>query len=380
MHRRQFLQSTVAGCIWLNCLPFSVRAAEATLAPKKLIWVMLRGAMDGMHAVVPIGDAHLMQHRAALVTPIKDKLLPLDPHFALHPSLVSMHSLYRQGHLIPIVAVASGYRERSHFDAQDQMESGLDQTDYDSGWLARTLQQTHGEGLVIARSIPIALRGADNSQSWYPSQLRPADEDLIDRLANLYEGNAQYAQWLNQAIESRDLMGKKEAKGRPSPKFDYLAERCARIMSANPMANCAMLEMGGWDTHNGQVNRLARQFAELDAGISNLQTHLGDAWNDTVVIVSTEFGRTVAINGTSGTDHGTASSLFVAGGRVKGGKVLGDWPGLAPQNLYENRDLKPTSDVRTWMGAILNQHLGLSMRQTSKVFPDLKSFSKIQIV
>ncbi len=374
--RRQFIQSSVAGCVLMAASPSQALANPndtLTNKPKKLIWVMLRGAMDSIHAVVPTSDPDLMRHRASLVTPIADQLLPLNANFALHPAFKNLHKLYHQKEFSPVVAVASGYRKRSHFDGQDQMEGGLDEITYDNGWLARVLAEYQGEGLAISRAIPIALRGAEKNQSWYPSQFRPAEDDLLARLANLYEQDEQFSMWLNEAIESRKLMGKRESKGRPSPTFDYLAERCGVILSNNTNASCAMLEMGGWDTHNAQVARLNRQFSELDKGILALKNALGETWKDTAVVITTEFGRTVAVNGTKGTDHGTGSAMFLVGGAIKGGNVLGSWPSLANAALYENRDLMPTSDVRSWIAAVLHQHLHIKKDKIAAIFPNVKS-------
>jgi len=370
--RRQFIQSSVAGCVLMAATP-SQLLAKTIEKPKKLVWVMLRGAMDSLHAVVPTSDPDLMKHRGSLVTPIADKLLPLDANFALHPAFKNLHKLYHQKHFAPVVAVASSYRNRSHFDGQDHMEGGLDRISYDSGWLARVLAEYQGEGLAISRVIPIALRGAAKNQSWYPSQFKPAEQDFLSRLSNLYENDDQFSNWLNDAVSSRELIGTAENKGKPSPNFEYLAEKCGTILTNNPNASCAMLEMGGWDTHNSQVNRLNRQFSELDNGILALKNALGSTWQDTVVLVTTEFGRTVAVNGTKGTDHGTGAAMFIVGGAVKGGSVLGNWPGLASDALYENRDLMPTSDVRSWISAVLHQHLRINNDKILTIFPGVES-------
>lgn len=373
--RRQFIQSSVAGCVLMAATPTQLLGKTAE-KPKKLVWVMLRGAMDSLHAIVPTSDPDLMKHRSSLVTPIADKLLPLDANFALHPAFKNLHQLYHQKQFSPVVAVASSYRKRSHFDGQDLMEGGLDEISYDNGWMARVLAEYQGQGLAISRAIPIALRGAEKNQSWYPSQFKPAEEDLLSRLSNLYESDEQFSHWLEEAVSSRELMGKSENKGRPSPNFENLAEKCGTILTNNTNASCAMLEMGGWDTHNSQVNRLNRQFTELDSGILALKNALGPTWKDTVVLVTTEFGRTVAVNGTKGTDHGTGSAMFIVGGAVKGGEVLGNWPGLASESLYENRDLMPTSDVRSWIAAVLQQHLRIKNDKVLTIFPGVESVKK----
>jgi uncharacterized protein (DUF1501 family) len=281
------------------------------------------------------------------------------------------------------VAVSSGYRKRSHFDAQDQMESGLNTTDYESGWMARAVSMLSTDasnnglvqGLAIAQTVPIALRGGKSSQTWFPSHFTASEDDLLDRLRSLYTGNEEFSDLLESAVTNRDMLDMDDQK-RNRPNFSYLAKNCGELLSRNDSANCAMLELGGWDTHNSQALRLNRQFGILDDGLGELKNALGDTWKDTVVIVTTEFGRTVAINGTKGTDHGTGSAMFMLGGAVKGKQVLGTWPGLAKDKLYEKRDLMPTTDVRSWMASILHQHWDLPLDKIAQIFPDVKPIAQ----
>jgi uncharacterized protein (DUF1501 family) len=382
--RREFIQTAMAGCVLLS-VPLSTTFASASNTKpsnnqpsnngnKKVVWIMLRGAMDSLHAVIPSFDKNYFAYRTSSINSIKDELLPLDDGYALHPAFKHLHQLYRKKQFSAVVAVATSYRERSHFDAQDHMESGLDEIDHENGWLARAIQQYQGQSLAISRTIPIALRSnkGDTANTWYPSSFKPADEDLLDRLAGLYEKDDELSGLLQKAVEQRDNPNMM-SEGKKRPKFTLLANRCGEILSNDPNIKCAMLELGGWDTHNNQAGRLQRQFSLLDDGIKSLQEGLGKAWDDTLVLVTTEFGRTVALNGTSGTDHGTASCLFMLGGNIRqGGEVLGKWPGLAVDDLFEKRDLMPTSDVRTWISKGLQQHWGLSKQQSNAIFPDLK--------
>ncbi len=370
MNRRQLIKLGAAGWVLLNA-PYY---ANATTAPtKKIIWLVLRGAMDSLHAVVPVNDPYLMQHRAALIKPIQDSLLPLNQQFSLHPELKNLHQWYQQQQMAPVVAVASPYRARSHFDAQDILESGLNTTDHNNGWLARALaayQEKHkSEAIAIARSTPISLRGQSTIRTVYPSVLPEAEPDLYQRLEQLYQNDPLLSARLQEGMEARNMLS---MTGKPSkkPKFSQLAKMCGELLSQRADASCAMLEMGGWDTHNAQVNRLNRQFSLLDNGLGILKEQLGKEWANTVIIIATEFGRTVAVNGTQGTDHGTASALLVAGGGVAGGRVLGQWPGLAPAQLHQQRDLKPTSDIRYWLGGLIQQHWHLSDAQLASIFPD----------
>jgi uncharacterized protein (DUF1501 family) len=380
LNRRAFIKSAVTGWVLMQSMSSGVLAKS--IAPstnkKKIVWVMLRGAMDSLSCVIPAADPFLTEHRASLVTAMSDTALPLDKGFTLHPALKNCYEWYKNKEFSPVVAVASGYRARSHFDAQDQMESGLDNTDYESGWLARAVAVSSGEGLAISQTVPIALRGTKSSQTWYPSHFAPVDDDLLSRLRALYQQDKEFTQLLETAVTNRDNLAMSE-KGKAKPDFSYLAQHCGELLSRDDSANCAMLELGGWDTHNNQSARLNGQLGILDSGLGELKDSLGKVWKDTVVIVTTEFGRTVAVNGTKGTDHGTGSAMFLLGGAVKGQQVLGDWPGLAPKNLYQNRDLMPTSDVRSWMASILHQHWGLSLTQLNQVFPDVQPIAQVLV-
>ena len=364
MQRRHFLKLMGTGLVVWQTPVFATGTEKKN---KKIVWIILRGAMDSLHAVVPVFDKHLAQHRGDLIKPIKDQLLPLDRGFGLHPDLAYLHKLYQDKQFSPVVAVATLYRERSHFDAQDLLESGQTPVDHDSGWLARAVTQHHGTGLAVARSVPIVLRGSKDIQTWYPSNLPDAEQDLYARLMELYKNDAKLSARLQEAIETQNRVGEINTKRRP--KLEELAKSCAILLQDETGPDCAMMEMGGWDTHNNQANRLSNQFKQLDSSLKALHAGLGDAWQDTLVIIATEFGRTVAINGTRGTDHGTASALFLTGGAVQGGNVFGDWPGLAPENLYQGRDLKPTSDLLSWIGAAVQQHWRLSSKQIASIFP-----------
>ncbi|MGJ8682147.1 DUF1501 domain-containing protein [Paraglaciecola sp.] len=370
--RRDFIKGGMAGWIIAQSGSSLAVAKDTKIKPsKKIVWVMLRGAMDSLHGVIPTSDPDYMNIRGPLVETIKDKLLPMQKGFALHPAFKNLYGSYQNKEFFPVVAVASGYRRRSHFDAQDQMESGLDTTDYESGWLARAVALLDGQGLAVAQTVPIALRGDTMSQTWYPPHFTASEDDLLDRLRSLYKGNDEFSTLLEDAILNRDMLDMDE-RSRARPNFSYLAKNCGEILSKDGSAHCAMLELGGWDTHNNQAARLNRQFDILDKGLGELKAALGDTWKDTVVMVTTEFGRTVAINGTKGTDHGTGSTMFMVGGAVKGQQVLGDWPGLSKEKLFEGRDLMPTSDVRSWMASVLHQHWNLSLDDIAKVFPDVK--------
>ena len=355
--------------------PIALRAAESSSQPPaRIVWVLLRGALDSLHTVVPSFDDDLGKLRPNLSAAIADRLLPLDREFGLHPALATMHAWYQAGDFLPIVAVSSGYGARSHFDGQDFLESGKATIDHDSGWLGRAVNLQTKRAMAIARATPISLREGAQVDSWFPSNLKDVDDEIYSSILDLYETDDALRASLQSGLNSRNTtMG--DTESRRQGKFIDLAKGCAKLMSEDNAADCAMIELGGWDTHNNQVRRLDNSLEELDEGLGALKDGLGELWDSTVVVVATEFGRTAAENGTQGTDHGTGSAMFVAGGTVKGGQVLGEWPGLARDNLFKQRDLNPTSNTFGWLGAILQQHWGMSDSDISKVFPAANPYS-----
>ncbi len=375
MQRRQFigLGAAVSASLLLGGTAF----AGAPAAARRFVWINLRGAMDGLHAVLPTFDPDLGKQRATLLGAVESGLLPLDGGFALHPELKTLHAWFREKALSPVVAVASPYRERSHFAAQDVLESGQSPANAENGWLARALAGSGlsgNTGVAIARSVPVVLRGDQTAQTWYPSALPPADQDLYQRLLALYAEDEALQLRLQEGMATRLAMDMTPpASGElRHPSFASLGRACGEMLAENPALRGATLEMGGWDTHNQQIARLTQQFRQLDAGLAALRTGLGGAWSSTVIAIGTEFGRTVASNGTGGTDHGTASVMFLAGGALSGGKVLGDWPGLAYASLHQRRDLRPTSDVREWLGGALQLAWGLDDAALQRVFPGVR--------
>jgi len=365
MLRRDFIK-TMAGS--LVVFQSGVYAnIESKQSHKKIVWIVLRGAFDSLHTLVPTKNTELTKLRPNLYNHIKNELLPLNKYFGLHPSLINMHHWYNTKQLLPIVSVGTGFSNRSHFDGQDFLESGLDKIDSDSGWLARAIDAKQTQALAIARSTPISLRSSNKVDTWFPTKFKESQTDTYDALLKLYEYDELLMSRLQSGIDLQNKVGKsKSKKGR----FSDLAKSCANLMVKDDTINCAMLELGGWDTHNNQNIRLARQLTQLDDGLAALKLGLGNQWQDTVVIVASEFGRTVKQNGTSGTDHGTGSALFLAGGAVNGGQVLGKWPGLKNEQLFEGRDLMPTSNTFSWIGSVLEQHWGLSAQQLKHILPN----------
>jgi uncharacterized protein (DUF1501 family) len=384
LSRRKFITMTGAGLALLS-LPMGSAFALGSnkqvgnqAGKPKIVWLLLRGALDSLHTIVPTFDQQYKTLRPKLSSSFKSPLLPLEKGFALHPSLKNLHQWYQDKSLIPVVAVYSGYPKRSHFDGQDYLESGKGEIDHDSGWLARAIEVKNKRALAVSRSTPISLRSSDQVNTWYPSNLKDADEDIYAALDKLYQNDESLRTSLESGLEVRGLVGdKKGKKKKRQGKFIDLAKACAKLMVGEQGVDCAMLELGGWDTHNNQGTRLNNNLAELDNGLAELKAGLGKEWQNTVVIIGTEFGRTAKENGTGGTDHGTGSALFLAGGAVNGGKVQGSWPGLKTEQLFQKRDLMPTTNSFSWIGNVLSQHWQFTEQELMQVFPHVKPYNQV---
>jgi uncharacterized protein (DUF1501 family) len=272
-------------------------------------------------------------------------------------------------------AVASPYRDRSHFDGQNVLETGGDAAyKLRDGWMNRLLGllPAQDKAIAVSATVPMVLRGSRDVASYAPSALPNASEDLLNRVSALYEADAQLHPIWSQAMQTRMMAGDLGAgNGRDAAATGELA---ARLLAPADGARIAVIETGGWDTHSGQKGRLAAQLRGLDAMLASLKTGLGPQWSNTLVLVATEFGRTAAPNGTGGTDHGTAAAAMLLGGAARGGRVLADWPGLAQSALYEGRDLKPTLDLDVLIAEALSQHYGLERgHAVATLFPSSKA-------
>lgn len=375
--RRRFLKQALAvGAA--GSLPGISWATTPMGGNSRLVLIILRGAMDGLSAVIPFSEPELANWRAPLV-PAENTLLKLDHQFALHPAFENMFQLHQQGELAIIHAVATPYRQRSHFDGQNVLENGLEQAGIYTGWLNRALQHnSNTQAMAIGQAIPLVLRGATSVPSWTPPNLPPVNDDTLNRLVRLYNHDAYLGPRLEQALIARNIAGSRPAmSGQNNQGFNTLVTAAVNFLSAPDGPNVVVLENDGWDTHAGQGNEqgtLARKFVELDVSISRLKAGLASKWKDTAVVVVTEFGRTVRVNGALGTDHGTGGVAFVAGGalalRHNASSVLGNWPGLAEHELHEGRDLQATTDLRSVLKTVLHQHLGYSYQMLNEqVFP-----------
>jgi len=367
----------------------SVAFADAPV-DDRFVFIILRGAMDGLNAIPPYGDASYQSARNGLALSNAD-YTPLDNFFGAHNNLANFTTMYKAGEAAPIQAVATPYRERSHFDAQNVLESGgVKAYQINDGWLNRALalygSRGNDLGLAVGQTIPLTLQGKIAVGTWAPSAQGLPDDTLMLSLDKMYQHDALFHTALAQAVDvhnmaNDDLGGKDAMKkmggGKNLQNKDAMAQTASavgKILSDPHGPRIATIEIGGWDTHAQQgTNKgpLANNLAALDAGFGALKDSLGDHWKKTVVLAATEFGRTVAQNGTAGTDHGTASCAFLLGGAVNGGRVITQWPGLGGNNLYQNRDLAPTTDLRQVAKAVLTEHLHLNNIEVEKnVFPE----------
>jgi uncharacterized protein (DUF1501 family) len=357
-------------------------AVAAAATERRFVVVILRGALDGLAAVPPYGDPALAALRAPLVpgaVGTAEGMLDLGGFYGLHPALAPLQPLYAAGELLVAHAVAGDWRVRSHFEAQDFLESGVDQR-LDSGWLNRVVQalpradQAGGEAIAVGQSVPLLLRGQAAVGSWMPHAIAEPPAELYAQVAAICAHDRLIGPAVASGLRERGftdevLSGQQQAAPRGPGGFPVVAAEAARLLASPQGPRIAAMEIGGWDTHQAQANRLKAPLTELASGLVALRDGMGSAWGQTVVLAMTEFGRTVRVNGTAGTDHGTATVAFAAGGAVAGGRVLADWPGLADNRLLDGRDLQPTNDLRALAKGLLGPHLGLSAASLTRVFP-----------
>jgi uncharacterized protein (DUF1501 family) len=393
--RRAILIAGGALFAWANLPRLALGANQRD---PRLIVIILRGALDGLSAVAPVGDpAYSPLHgQLALSLSGDHPALPLDGFFALNPAMPVFARLYKENHAAVVHATATPYRQRSHFDGQDVLESGYPRPgSVESGWLNRALEALpKGDrisvkgGLAVGPSTPLIIRGAAPVLGWSPQHLAAASDDLGKRVMDLYAHSdpvleAALAKGLEtEKMAERDGMGNVagQKKGpNPATGMRLAAEGAAKLMAADDGPRIAALAFDGWDTHaneGGATGRLAQLLGGLDGAFEAFERGLGPHWRDTAIITITEFGRTARINGTTGTDHGTATVAFLVGGAVKGGRVIADWPGLKDAQLHEGRDLKPTTDLRAVLKGLLADQIGLSAAVLGeKVFPQSASIA-----
>lgn len=358
--------------------PTLLHAATAA-TDKRFVFIIQRGAADGLHIVPPLGDPAYAALRGGFLDSLHDAHR-LDGTFSLHPALSRISGLYDHRQVIAVQAVASAYRDRSHFDGQNVLETGGTSAYAEkAGWMNRLLPLLpDGRALALAADVPVALRGPAPVSSYAPSGLPQAQDDLILRVSRMYGGDMQLDGLWQQVMATKGLVGDL-AKSRGQAPAD-LGRVAARMMEGPAGARVLMIETGGWDTHTGQTGRLTAQLNNLDTLVATMAEALGPAWNDTLVLIATEFGRTAAINGTNGTDHGTASAALLLGGGLRGGRVIADWPGVAPGALYEARDLRPTLATEALVSGAIAGHFGLDpVMVTRRLYPAQQSLRAVAI-
>jgi uncharacterized protein (DUF1501 family) len=392
-----------------------------TDTPARFVFVILRGALDGLAVVPPYGDPDYpgLRRDLALQGPgSAGGTLPLNGLFGLHPRCTFLHECFTARELVVFHAVASPYRERSHFDGQDVLENGnVRPHAVQTGWLNRALASipvSRGPrrelGIALGQNVPLVMRGPAAVTSWSPSKLAALDEDTLQRITDLYASDPLLAQRLADALAADEIAGSSQAvapaemvktaavsggvaqprdmqqstasqqqavlasRGKPGGRYIEVVNAAAGFLRREDGPRVAVFDTTGWDTHANEGSaegQLAGRLAALDSGLRALKEQLGPVWQDTAVVLATEFGRTAAVNGTRGTDHGTGGAAFLIGGAVQGGRVVADWPGLSARALYQGRDLQPTLDLRSVLKGVLAEHLQVPSRALeSEVFPD----------
>jgi uncharacterized protein (DUF1501 family) len=340
---------------------------------RRFVFIIQRGAADGLNIVVPYADPNYLKLRGNLAIEVAAPM-KLDGTFALHPALTQVRKLYAEKEAIFLHAVASPYRDRSHFDGQNVLESGS-KIPYQlkSGWMNRLLgllPRDGKDGIAFSSAVPLAMQGAFDVTTYAPSSLPEANEDLLMRVQQLYATDRQLNPLWTSALEARGMASGQMKGGDKRHNDAALGKIAAGFLAAPTGPRVAMIETSGWDTHSGQNERLERQLRGLDALIGGLKEGMGSTWSQTVVLVATEFGRTAAANGTGGTDHGTASAAMLLGGAVQGGRIVSDWLGLASSSLFEGRDLQPTLGLDALISNVCAQTFKLDTEMAQKImFP-----------
>jgi uncharacterized protein (DUF1501 family) len=399
VNRRSLLKLGLAAGATALTARYSFAAPAASAS--RFVFIIMRGALDGLSAVPPYADPDYARLRGELAIGAPgggDGALALDGYFGLNPGLQFMQEAYLARELLVLPASATAYRERSHFDGQDVLENGMLQPHASqTGWLNRALlnlpltsHAARDRGVALAQNVPLVLRGSAEVVSWSPSVLPDLDEDTMRRIADRYASDPLLARRLADALatgsetlqpqstpmagDTADAQAMKPVERSTPARYSETVRTAAAFLRHDDGPAVAVFETTGWDTHfneGGAQGQLRTRLSVLDQSLRTLKETLGDVWPRTVVLLATEFGRTAAANGTRGTDHGTASAAFLLGGAVAGGRVVADWPGLSARSLYQQRDLKPTLDLRSVMKSVLHDHLQIASRALEHdVFPD----------
>lgn len=362
--RRRVLQGLLGTAGALSLAPTLARAA--TPDDRRFVLLVLRGGMDGLGAIPAHGDPDYREARGAAALPQpgqQDGVVDLDGQFGLHPALGGLLPMWERGHLAIVHATSLPYGARSHFDAQDLLENGTDRPfGAATGWLNRALSASGAPvtAMAMGRGVPLVLRGPSPVTAADPLREQRLGPDLLERIEDLYRGDPLLEPALRAGLRTQDML----ATARTSTRLRRADTESAAGVIGGLIAHAegprvAVLELSGWDTHTSQDRVLGRQLEAVAGALTGLQEAMGAVWGRTLVLAVSEFGRTVAANGTGGTDHGTAGAVLLAGGAVAGGEVFGRWPGLARRQLVAERDLAATTDLRSVFKGVLAGHLGV---------------------
>lgn len=385
--RRGFLRAAGAAAA-AYALPLSPGRAAAPASAgtgRKFVFILMRGGLDGLHLLPPVGDAaYAGARRGIAVAPVGEAggALALDGFFGLHPTMPRLREAFAAGEAAFVHAVAPPYRLRSHFSAQEILENGTTARGAHNGWLARSLgvrEQMAGvvplEALSLGGTLlPLSLQGARHAAAWSPGDpnMNARTKDALKavfRTDPIFAGAADFIGTLDQLAP----LVPHQPQGDLPHEWPKVTEAAARLMAAPTGPDAVAIDLFGWDSHayqGGADGNLGLLTGHLDEALARFKTELGPLWPRTVIVAMTEFGRTVEVNGTGGTDHGVGGAAILLGGAVKGGRVIADWPGLKPEERFEGRDLRATADTRAVLKGLLRDHWGLDRAQLAQtVFP-----------
>ena len=389
--RRTLLKQSAASVATFSLPGARLHLAHAATGEQRLVVLILRGGLDGLAAVPPYGDSDYQRVRPRIAVPSPNQsngALDLDGQFGLNPALAPIYPLYRRGELLVVHALGAEHHTRSHFDAQDLLENGSAKPHgADTGWLNRVLDiaapDRRAFGLALGHSVPLLMRGPTSVRTWAPGFLPKVEEDFLERLSTIYNHDALFRTAFSEGRISSAAAGmtdpkaaRKAARGKA---FGVIAAQAGKLLAATDGPRIATIESTGWDTHVSQIGGLRNLLGDLANGLVAFRDNIGSAWNETVLVAVSEFGRTVEENGSRGTDHGTGGIAMLIGGGVAGGRVEGKWPGLVPKARFEGRDLMPTTSFRGLFKGVLRDHLKVSESALEDiVFPDSRATSALE--
>lgn len=363
LSRRSFLKASAV----LSFASLPDLAFGADVSDTRLLVILLRGGIDGLTAMPPVGDPGLKGKRKHL---LPAGLLKLDGFFALHPAFQQVHDAYQNNQAVLIHGISFPYTGRSHFEGQDIMETGvLNPFSSRTGWLGRALDVSGQRSVGMALPVPLILRGKNTADSQYPTWISNPPDSIYQKLAPLWAADPDTAPYSEQ-LAKRVVAGLGEDATMDvgwTVDLRVLALQAAQKLQKADGPRVAVIDDVGFDTHAQESDLLGPKMQEVDQAIGIFKNGVGEeVWKKTLVVTVTEFGRTAAENGSLGTDHGWGSCAFVVGGALKKGGVVADWPGLNPANLYEGRDLKATIDARSLYAAIISAAFGIDPDRVQK--------------